>query len=78
MVEAGALAAPDAAIAMRSLEMHALVQAFGNDAPLHGEVLVVVERCVLIHGPAHGAMIHDDILVANAIEGIIGLFAFIT
>lgn len=51
MMERGIPAAPDATIAMTSLAMNGIAETFSHYAPLHGEVLVGVERRALIDRP---------------------------
>ena len=60
VVEAGELAAPDASVAMCSLGVPRIGETLGNGTPLHGEIVVVVERCHLVDTPAEGTVVEDD------------------
>ena len=35
-------------------------ETLGNGTPLHGEIVVVVERSHLVDAPAEGAVVEDD------------------
>ena len=50
-MEGGQLAAPDAAVAVGALVMSGVIEALADSAPLHGEVVVVVERGYLVNRP---------------------------
>ena len=54
------LTTPDAAIAMSTLGVTRVGEALCHGAPLHGEVVVVVERSHLVDAPAEGAVVEDD------------------
>ena len=71
VMEGGVLAPPDTSITMGTLLMSGIAQALSQDAPLQGEVLILVERGTFIHRPAHGAMVQDDIIVATAPDGVL-------
>ena len=43
--------------------MDGICQALANDAPLEGEIAVVVERGTLVGAPTHGTMVDDDVAV---------------
>ena len=60
VVETCYLASPDAAIAMSTLGVTRVGEAFGYSTPLHGEVVVVIERSHLVDTPAEGAVVVDD------------------
>ena len=60
VVEAGKLTAPDASVTMCSLRVARIGETLGNGTPLHGEIVVVVERSYLIDAPAEGTMVEDD------------------
>ena len=60
MMEACQLTTPDAAIAMSTLGVTWIGEAFGYSTPLHGEVVVVIERSHLVDTPAEGAVVEDD------------------
>ena len=60
VVERGQLAAPDAAIAVGALAVTGVVQAFANGAPLHREVIVVIERSHLVDAPREGTVVEHD------------------
>ena len=53
VVEAGIAAAPDATVAVVSLAVNAAAQTFRENAPLHSEIFVCVERGALVYAPAH-------------------------
>ena len=57
VVERGQLAAPDAAVAVSPLIVASVVEAFADGTPLHGEVVVVVERCHLVDAPRERAVV---------------------
>jgi len=65
-----ALAAPNAAVAVVAFGMIGMIQTFTDETPLHGGVLIVIERGDFIYSPAHRAVIDYDILAANARDGI--------
>jgi len=50
--------------------MHRITQTLGNDAPLQGEVFILVKGDALIGRPAHGAVVNDDVLAETAPQGI--------
>ena len=54
------LTTPDAAIAMSTLGVTRVGEALSHGTPLHGEVVVVVERSHLVDAPAEGAVVEDD------------------
>ena len=70
MVEAGELAAPDAAIAVSSLVVSCIVEALAECAPLHGEVVVVVERSHLVDTPRQRAVVEDEAVEVLAPAGV--------
>ena len=64
------MAAPDAAVAVGALRVLGVVEALAEDAPLHREVLVVVERGAFVHRPAHRAVVEDDVGVVAAPDAV--------
>ncbi|CDA56151.1 unknown [Prevotella sp. CAG:604] len=60
VVETCQLTTPDAAIAVCSFGVTWIGEAFGYSTPLHGEVVVVIERSHLVDTPAEGAVVVDD------------------
>ena len=60
VVEAGELTAPDASVTMCSLRVTRIGETLGNGTPLHGEIVVVVERSHLVDAPAEGTVVEDD------------------
>ena len=76
-MEAGSFASPDAAIAVATLAMDGVGEAFAEDAPLQGEVFVAVEGRTFICTPAHAAMVDDDVLLIASPHGIILRFQFV-
>lgn len=76
-MEAGSFTSPDAAIAVATLAMDGVGEAFAEDAPLQGEVLVAVEGRTFICTPAHAAMVDDDVLLIASPHGIILCFQFV-
>ena len=60
VVETCQLTTPDAAIAMSALGVTGICEALCHGAPLHGEVVVVIERSHLVDTPAEGAVVEDD------------------
>ena len=50
--------------------MEALAQALGYDAPLHGEVVVGVERRALVGAPRYAAVVDDDVVAEASAEGV--------
>ena len=74
MVEGGVLAAPEAAIAVIPLRVElAVLHGLGNQAPLHGEILVAVEGSRLVHAPAHGAVVQDDMVQITAPDAVLAV-----
>src|SRR5690554_635091 len=63
--------APNAHVTMPTLVVHRITKTLGKQTPLHGKIVVVVERRSLIGGPAHGTMIQDNILPAPPPDGIV-------
>ena len=70
VVEGGVGAAPDAAVAVAAFGVLGLVEGLGNEAPLDGDVFVVVEGDAFIDAPGGGAVIDDDVLAAAAAERV--------
>ena len=66
VMERCVFASPYSAIAMLSLRMVRIFQALREDTPLHGEILVSIERCTFVDGPCHGTMVENDIPVSPA------------
>lgn len=60
VVEAGELTAPDASVTMCSLRVTRIGETLGNGTPLHGEIVVVVERSHLVDAPAEGTVVEND------------------
>ena len=60
VVEACELTAPDASVTMCSLRVPRIGETLGNGTPLHGEIVVVVERSHLVDAPAEGTVVEDD------------------
>ena len=71
VVEAGAFASPDASVAVAALAVDGVGEAFAEDAPLHGEVLVAVEGRAFVRAPAHAAMVDDDVLLVASPHGVV-------
>ena len=71
VVERCALATPDTAVAVRALVVHRVAQALAQDAPLHREVLVVVERRTLVGAPRHRAVVQNDVLLVASPDGVV-------
>ena len=69
-MEGGQLAAPDAAIAMGSLAMACVAKALANGAPLHGEVVVVIERGHLVDAPRERAVVEHHTCIVTRRAGI--------
>src|SRR5438552_3758543 len=69
MMPRAAAAAPQPAVAVLSLVVDRVVKAFGGHAPLHGDVRSLVDREHFIDGPAHRAVIDNDV-VAGAAETV--------
>ena len=55
-------ASPLGTIASDTLLMASVIEAFVNDAPLQGGIMVVVHGDVLLATPAKAAMVDDDVL----------------
>ncbi len=70
VVEGGQLAAPDAAIAVGSLAMACVAKALANGAPLHGEVVVVIERGHLVDAPRERAVVEHHTCIVTRRAGI--------
>ena len=70
MVERGQLAAPYSAVAVGTLVVAGIVQAFADGTPLHGEVVVVVERRHLVNRPREGAVVNDDARLLALPDGV--------
>ena len=77
MMKRSAFAAPNAAVAMIAFVMKGMIQAFTDDAPLNGCIFVIVKRGDLVHSPTEGAMVDDDIPIADAGYGIAFILFFI-
>src|SRR5690606_4599639 len=76
MVPGSAGPAPQATVAMRSLLVIRLGQAFGDHAPLHGQVGGLVDGKSLVDTPAGGAVVDNDVAPFGA-ETILLLPRFI-
>ena len=61
MVEGRPHATPNASIPMVPFCMEGMIHTFTYHAPLHGKIHNIIKACVLIHRPAEGTMIDDDI-----------------
>ncbi len=70
MVEGGSAPSPDAAITVGPLAVYGIFQAFGDEAPLQGKILILVKGDALIGRPAHGTVVDDDLADLPASEGI--------
>src|SRR5688572_3582063 len=67
-------------MAVFALGMKTAIQAFRNDAPLHGNItrVLAVNRAVFVHAPADGTMVHDDILAIGDFERVQFAAHFVT
>ena len=63
MVKCRPDATPDAPVAVVTLWVERMRQTLADDAPLHREIHVVVEACVLVDGPTERTMVNDDVVV---------------
>ena len=68
--------APNGAVTVRAFGVEAHAQTFGNDTPLHREVVVGIERGALVGTPRDGAVVDDDIVAETAAESV-GTVGFI-
>ena len=75
VMERGGLSSPDAAVAVCTFFVYGVGQTFADDAPLQGQVTVVVERATLVGAPAQRTVVDDD--VAVRLIGIHGVVAFL-
>ncbi len=71
VVKTRGLSAPNAAITMLSFLVNGIGQAFTYYAPLQGKILIIVKGGTFIGTPAHGAVIHNNILLAHSTHGIV-------
>ena len=71
VVERGVASAPQTAVAVLALAVNRVAQALREQAPLHREVAVCVERCALVGRPRHGAVVEDQVLVVAAPDGVV-------
>lgn len=55
---------------MSTLVVTCVIETLCYGTPLHGEVLVVVERSSLVDTPAHRAMVDDDVVAIASPERI--------
>jgi hypothetical protein len=76
-MKAGTFASPNTSVAVFAFAVHGIGEAFTQDAPLHGEVFVSVERRAFIGTPAHGTMVYNDVAVLTSPHGIVFAFLFI-
>ena len=77
MMERGILATPNTAITVSPLGVAGIAQRLGDGAPLHGEVLVVVERSHLVATPRHRTMVENDVATLttpNSIGTVVYVF----
>ena len=70
MMEGGELSAPDTAISVGTLFMSGIVQAFAHRTPLHGEVIVVIERGHLINRPRERTVVEHHARIVACRRGI--------
>ena len=70
VVEGGQFAAPDAAVAVGTLVVSGVGEALCYGAPLHGEVVVVVEGGHLVDAPAEGAVVYQDAVFLALPDGV--------
>ena len=70
MMERGQFTPPDSTIAMGALAMASLIETLCHGAPLHGKVIVVVERSHLVDRPRERAMVVDLSRVVTCPNGI--------
>lgn len=71
MVETGTFATPDTTITMAAFTMYGVGKTFAENTPLHGKILVVIERRTFVGTPAHRAMVDDDVLMVTSPQSII-------
>ena len=53
----------------------------GNGAPLHGEIVIIVERCDFVDTPAEGTVVEDDsslVALPGSICSVIDIFLLTT
>ena len=70
MMERSILAAPDGTISMGSFAVNRLIEALGNDTPLHGKIDISIKRSAFIGTPADAAMVNDDVFTESASKSI--------
>ena len=70
VVERGEFAAPDAAVAVGSFPVAGVHQTLGDGAPLHGEIVVVVEGGHLVDAPRERAMVDHHAVFLALPEGV--------
>ena len=66
----GSYAAPDGTVAVRPFGVQTHAQTLGDDAPLHREVVVGIERGTFVGTPGDGAVVDDDVVAETSAEGI--------
>ena len=70
VMERGTTTAPVAAIAMRTLRVSTFHQTLSYQAPLHSGILIAQHRQTFVDGPAHRAMVDDDVLLVQCTKAI--------
>ena len=70
MMEGSELATPDAAIGVGTLAVTGIGESLAEHAPLHGEVVIIVERGQLVDTPADGAVVENHAFLMTGPDGI--------
>ncbi len=70
-MERGVPAAPDTAVTVTALIVQRTAQTLGEDAPLHREIFVGIERGAFVRTPADRAMVDQDIAAVTSPERVL-------
>ena len=76
VVERSQFASPNAAVSVSALVMSGVIEALANGTPLHGEVVVVIERRHFVDAPGERAVVEYHIgimLTGNGVSSIIDI-----
>ena len=65
------LSSPNTSVTMFSFFVYGTGQAFTDDTPLHGEILIIVKRGTFVCTPTHGAMINNNIFLAHGTHSVV-------
>ncbi len=60
VVQRGKLTAPDSTVAVSALPVSGVIKALADGTPLHGEVVIVIERGHFVDAPRERTVVEDN------------------